>query len=149
MLYRSEPNSGRSEPERTQHRVVLSSGGDGEPDKPALRAELMSTLRIRSALRPPRRRLAIVLAVLVLGGIVASHHVEPSGMDSGMAAGAVCVAVLGIGSALLAAETMPRWLPRFEPLPHSRPQRELWTSPVRGVPARAGPSYLELSVLRR
>lgn len=107
------------------------------------------TLRIRSALRSPRRRLAIVLTVLLLGGIVASHHAEPSGMDSGMAAGAVCLAVLGVGTALLVAEVLPRWSPRFEASPVPRTRRRLCSGRARGAPARAGPSYLELSVLRR
>ncbi|MBS1892830.1 MAG: hypothetical protein JST59_16165 [Actinobacteria bacterium] len=55
-------------------------------------------LRLRAAARGTRRRLLLLLAVLALGGLIVTHHVEPKGMD-GMA-GSICLAVLG-GVALL------------------------------------------------
>lgn len=101
---------------------------------------------MRAALRGPRRRLVLLLAILALGGLVASHHVEPKAMD-GMAGG-ICLAVLAGGAALLVSRIRPRWLPRLRPLRFRRPRRLPWISPPLSAPARAGPLYLRLSVLR-
>lgn len=108
----------------------------------------MTALRLRAALRGPRRRLALLLAVLLLGGATAYHHVEPSGMD-GMVSGAICLAVIGGGTALLVARVLPRWRPTSRAVPLRRRRSIAGFVPARGVPARAGPLYLQLSVLRR
>lgn len=108
----------------------------------------MTALRLGGALRSPRRRPVLLLAVVVLGGAVAYHHVEPSGMD-GMVAGALCLAVIGGGTALLLAEVLPRWRPALRALSSARPRPLSWIDATKASPARAGPLYLQLSVLRR
>ncbi|MBS1895407.1 MAG: hypothetical protein JST59_29255 [Actinobacteria bacterium] len=120
-----------------------------ESSAPNLGGGPTATLGIRAALRSPRLRLATLLAVLALAGIVVCHHIEPSGMDDGMAAGMVCLAILGVGTALLAADSIPRWVPRPELPPLRAPRRETPSFDVSWIAARAGPSYLRLSVLRR
>lgn len=109
----------------------------------------MSALRLRSALRGARLRLLLLLVVLSLGGVTAYHHGEPSGME-GMVSGVVCLAVLlGDGATLLLSAALARWrLHRPDSSPRI-PRSVAWISPARGVPARAGPLYLRLSVLRR
>lgn len=92
--------------------------------------------------------MALLLTVLVLGGVVAYHHVEPSGMDD-MASGAVCLAVIGGGATLLVAALLPRWLPPWRALRLSKPRATTWIVPAQTGLARAGPLYLQLSVLRR
>jgi hypothetical protein len=108
----------------------------------------MTALRVREALSTPRRRLAILAVLLALVGLVAYHHSEPSDMD-GMVVGAVCLAVLGGAAAALAVEVLRLRLPR--PPVSQRPGLLFATrpAPVRGIPARAGPLYLRLAVLRR
>ncbi len=108
----------------------------------------MTVLRVREGLSTPRRRLAILAVLLALVGIVAYHHSEPSEMD-GMALGAVCLAVLGGATAALAVEVLRVRLPR--PPASQRPGLLFLTrpTPVRGIPARAGPLYLRLGVIRR
>jgi len=97
--------------------------------------------------RRRRRRMILLLAVLVLGSAVYYHHAEPSGMGE-MIGGAICLAVLA-GGALLLSEIRSGLLPRFRPLPLPRP-RSLGLPPsTRSVPARAGPLFLRLAVLRR
>ena len=104
----------------------------------------MNGIRLRSR----RRRLALLVVVLLLGSATAYHHFEPSGMD-GMTGGVICLAVLGGGTALLLPEVLPPWRPRPSSLPVPRPRSITHVLPVRSVPARAGPLYLQLSVLRR
>src|SRR4051812_46983245 len=53
----------------------------------------MSAVRARAWTRRPARRLAILLAVLVVGGAVAAHHAMPEMPAIGAAA--TCLAVLG------------------------------------------------------
>lgn len=108
----------------------------------------MTMIRLRAVLRTPRRRLLLLLAVLILGGAVFYHHAEPTDMD-GMVGGALCLAVLGVGTALLISDASRRWLPEWRALPLLRLQSTLWPSTLRSVPARAGPLFLRLSVLRR
>ena len=78
----------------------------------------VSPSRIREAVRSPRRRLALALVVLSLGGAVAAHH----GMtmdEHGMTMGALCLAVLGgsigVAVAALADRIRPRPLRIFPP----------------------------------
>lgn len=100
----------------------------------------------RTELRGPRRWLVLAI-VLTLGAAVVYHHLEPMQMD-GMATGVICLAVLG-GGTLVAADALRRRLPRplrFR-LPTQRPRAT--PRPARAVPARAGPLYLRLAVLRR
>ena len=105
----------------------------------------MSSLAVRAYVRRPMRRLAIVLAVLVVGGAVVAHHAMPD--MSGMAAGAACLFVLGVTAVVTAAAAAvgparPRPASML-PLPVAR------VPAPRSVPARAGPLYLALLVLRR
>lgn len=108
----------------------------------------MSPLRLRMSLRRSRRRLVVVLALLALGGAVAVHHAMPD-MHS-MPGHTICLAVLA-GAALLAVgisaardgrPVLPRPLLRLA-------LRSLVIPAPRTVPARAGPIYLRLGVLRR
>lgn len=96
---------------------------------------------------PGRRRQLLVLAVLVLGSAVYYHHTEPSDMGE-MVGGAICLAVLA-GGTLILSEIRSGLLPRFWPLPLPRPRSLGLPPPTRSVPARAGPLFLRLAVLRR
>jgi hypothetical protein len=106
----------------------------------------VSAVSIRRLLRRARFRLAAVEAVLALTGLMAAHHGMPTDMHA-MRAAAVCVAVVGAGVAVAAAIGVgfPVGLaPVAERLMPPAP-----SSPARGVPARASPLYLRLTVLRR
>jgi hypothetical protein len=99
---------------------------------------------VRAWTRRPARRLAILLAVLVVGGAVAAHHAIPE--MTAMGAAATCLAVLG--SAVVAVGLMaPRR--RLAAAPDQPAPVLRFVAAPRGVPARAGPVYLELLVLRR
>lgn len=108
----------------------------------------MTALRARTLVRSPRRRLLAFVVILALGGMLFYHHAEPSDMD-GMVAGALCLAILGGGTALLLSEALPRWLPKLRAISIPRPRAASRPSSVRTVPARAGPLFLRLSVIRR
>ncbi len=107
----------------------------------------MSLISLRATLRSSRRRLAIVLILVGIGGAVTVHHAMPMNIHA-MPGHAICMAVLA-GTLLLAVATavnrasarLPR--PTNHVLPAARP--EAW---CRSVPARAGPLCLRLSVLR-
>lgn len=103
----------------------------------------MSLISVRSMLRRPRRRVAVLVTMFVLLGAVVAHHGMPMDMHQ-MPAAAVCLAVLA-GAALVAAGSLP--------LAHRRvPGWELPAAPVQApqsVPARAGPLILRSVVLRR
>jgi peptidoglycan/LPS O-acetylase OafA/YrhL len=107
----------------------------------------MSPIALRGSLRSSRRRLAVVLVLLGLAGAVAVHHGMPMDMHA-MPGHTVCLALLA-GAALIvagaarAAARVPR--PRVAEL--QTPVRPLgaW---CRSVPARAGPLYIRLVVLR-
>lgn len=96
-----------------------------------------------------RSRMALALAVTALGGAVVVHH-TPVGMHDGMprmSGVVVCLAVLGV-TLLVAAAIVA--------LPHAGLRhvvaiglRALAVPAARGAPARAGPLYLRLQVLRR
>jgi hypothetical protein len=112
----------------------------------APRLGAVSAVSIRRLLRRARFRLATVVAVLALAGFVAAHHGMPMDMHA-MPAAAMCLAIVGAGVALAAAIGMgfPVGLaPVAERLMPPAP-----SSPARGVPARASPLYLRLTVLRR
>jgi hypothetical protein len=106
----------------------------------------VSAVSIRRLLRRARFRLAAVVAVLALTGVVAAHHGMPMDMHA-MPAAAVCVAVVGAGVAVAAAIGVG-FPVRLAPLA-DRVVPRAPSSPARGVPARASPLYLRLTVLRR
>lgn len=108
----------------------------------------MTMIQLRAVLRTPRRRVLLLLAVLILGSAVFYHHAEPTDMD-GMVGGALCLAVLGGGTALVISGASRRWLPELRALPPLRPKSLVRPLTLRSVPARAGPLFLRLSVLRR
>jgi hypothetical protein len=104
----------------------------------------VSAVSIRRLLRRARFRLAAVVAVLALTGLVAAHHGMP--MDMHAMPAAMCLAVVGASVAVAAAigVAFPVGLaPVADGLMPRAPG-----SPARGVPARAGPLYLRLTVLR-
>jgi len=104
----------------------------------------VSPIRLRWLLRRSRRRVALVAIVVATAGLVALHHGMP--MDTHeMPAAAMCLAVLGAGVAV-AMGVRAAFAPRLA-LDWLAPV--VWLSEPRSVPARAGPLYLRLSVLRR
>jgi hypothetical protein len=108
-------------------------------------------MRIRRSLRHSRRRLAVLVAVIALGGVVSLHHSRPAmgAMDHSMSKGmTICLAIVtaaGIAIAVAAAGLFPwrQWSPTSELsfVPSSVPRRP----PL--ARARAGPVVLQ--VLRR
>ena len=108
----------------------------------------MSLISVRSMMRSSRRRLVLALVLLGLGGAVAVHHAVPMDMHT-MPGPSVCLAVLAAGPLLAAAVVVARAArPRPPRFPHFRTPA---TRPVAcdwSTPARAGPLYLRLSVLR-
>jgi hypothetical protein len=106
----------------------------------------VSAIHLRRLLRHTRRRFGLVMALLAITGLVALHHGAPMDMHA-MPTAAVCLAVLGVGVAAAAATAFGfrarLALPADWPMPASRP------AGPRSVPARAGPLYLRLAVLRR
>ncbi|HWH93878.1 MAG TPA: hypothetical protein VNT03_08450 [Baekduia sp.] len=119
-----------------------------KPDSYAPRADRMSLIAANRLLRRARRHLLVAAAVLVSAGAVAAHHGMPIDMHA-MPAAAMCLAVLGgaavaAGSALVLASRQA--LPRFSAcwVPHQAP-----VGRPRSAPARAGPLFVCLQVLRR
>ncbi len=107
----------------------------------------MSPIALRGALRSSRRRLAVMLVLLGLGGAVAVHHGMPMDMHA-MSGHTVCLALLAGGVLLVAAAAVAA-------AGGARPWAADLRMPVtssgswcRSVPARAGPVYLRLAVLR-
>ena len=97
------------------------------------------TLRRRAA-----HRLAAIVLVLFVGGIVVAHHVMPK--MATMTAGVACVAVMamavGVSVARIARRPeWPTWVTVLVP-------RTLELVPVAPIRARAGPLHLLLLVLR-
>ncbi len=115
---------------------------------PDVRRKLfVSPIFVRSALRSSRRRLAVVVVLLGLAGSVAVHHGMPMDMHA-MSGQSICLALLA-GAVLLVAGVV---LARAR---RPRPRAPKLSTPVtpsgswcRSVPARAGPLYLRLAVLR-
>lgn len=103
---------------------------------------------LRRVVRCSRRSVAALAVLAVLGAAVLAHHSMPVGMHGmpGMPTGTVCLAVLAIGTVLLAARVAigPRMtFPRFS---MAERLRSLIDSAPRSAWARAGP--IELQVLR-
>ena len=109
-------------------------------------ASISDAVSRRAEMRGARRWVLLAL-VLILAAAVVYHHLEPAQMD-GMASGAVCLAVLG-GGALIAIEALRRRFPRPTSFALPTPRGLAAPRPALGVPARAGPIYLRLAVLRR
>jgi hypothetical protein len=107
---------------------------------------MVSAIHLGRLLRRTRRRLGLAMALLAITSLVAMHHGAPMDMHA-MPAAAVCLAVLGVGVAVAAAGAFgfraPLALPADWLIPAS------WPIGPRSVPARAGPLYLRLAVLRR
>lgn len=107
----------------------------------------MTPLQLRRALRHSRRRLAILVVLLGLGGAVAVHHGMPMDMHA-MPGQVICLAVLGAAALIAGGSALLAGLRR---LPRARDvglPRTLVVIQPRSVPARAGPLYLALSVFR-
>jgi len=107
----------------------------------------MTPLSLRRVLRRSRYRVAVVLVLLGLGAAVAVHHGLPMDMQD-MPGHAICLAVLGGGLLLTAGVALTaaaRRLPRSAEHPTLR---ALIVPSPRSAPARAGPLYLRLAVLR-
>jgi hypothetical protein len=94
-----------------------------------------------------RRRIVVCLAVLVLLGAVAAHHALPSEMH-GMPAAAICLAIIG-GIAVIAPALAGRGQGHTRTSEPAGQLVSLLVPEPRSVPARAGPLFLSLSVLRR
>jgi hypothetical protein len=110
------------------------------------RLQEVSAIHLRRLLRRTRRRLGLVMALLAITGLVAMHHGVPMDMDA-MPAAAVCLAVLGVGVAVAATAAVGFRARRAFPADWLIPAS--WPTGPRSVPARAGPLYLRLAVLRR
>jgi len=106
----------------------------------------VSAIRVRRLLRRSRRRLTLAVIVVAATSLVALHHGVPMAMHH-MPAAAVCLAVLGAGVAVAKAAGA-LLLPRLA-LPVDWLVPVMWLTEPRSVPARAGPLYLRLAVLRR
>lgn len=106
----------------------------------------MSPLALRRLLRTSQRRLGLAFAIAALAGAVLAHHGMP--MDMHMAPATTCVAVLVLGFAVLRAVAVrvARPLPRVS---FGRWGRAVGFPAPKTVPARAGPLYLRLGVIRR
>lgn len=107
----------------------------------------MSPMSLREALRSSRRRLAVVVVLLGLAGAVSVHHGMPMDMH-GMSGDTVCLALLAGGVLLvtgIALASPPGPRPRAVGLSTPVAPSGTW---CRSVPARAGPLYLRLAVLR-
>jgi hypothetical protein len=106
----------------------------------------VSAIDLRRLLRRTRHRVGLVMALLAITGLVALHHGAPMDMHA-MPAAAVCLAVLGVGLAAASAAAFGFQarlaLPADWLIPAS------WPTGPRSVPARAGPLYLRLAVVRR
>jgi hypothetical protein len=113
---------------------------------PRPRLDRVSAVSIRRLLRRARWRFAAVVAVLAIAGLVAAHHGMPMDMHE-MPTAAVCLAVLGAGVAI--AATIGVAFPARLAFPGDWAIPAAPRSRTRSVPARAGPLYLCLSVLRR
>jgi hypothetical protein len=106
----------------------------------------VSAIHVRRLLRRSRRRVTLAVALVAMVGVVALHHGMPMDMHD-MPAAAMCLAVLGAGAAVATAVGWP-FVARLA-LPVDWLLPALWLAGPRSVPARAGPLYLRLAVLRR
>ena len=90
----------------------------------------------------------MALAVIGLAGAVAAHHGAPMDMHA-MPAAAMCLAIVAVaGAAVTAGAAVAGWRGVWAPVTAcgSRPG---WASGPRRPPARAGPLFLRLQILRR
>jgi hypothetical protein len=94
--------------------------------------------------RRTSRRLVALAVVLCLSGAVVAHHAAPE--MPGMTAGIMCLAVLAVAAAVTAAKVLRR--PNWPTAPIVVPLASIDCGNARTVPARAGPLYLLLLVLR-
>jgi hypothetical protein len=106
----------------------------------------VSVIHVRRLLRRSRRHLTLALVLAATTGLLALHHGVPMDMHE-MPAAAVCVAVLGAGVAV--ASAAGALVARRLALPLDWLLPVLWLTEPQGAPARAGPLYLRLAVLRR
>ncbi len=107
----------------------------------------MSPLSPKRVLRRSRHRLTLLLVLLGLASAVAVHHGMPMDMHA-MGGQAICLAVLG-GALLLVTGVVLTAVARrrARPTDLSTPRALIVPLP-RSAPARAGPLYLRLAVLR-
>lgn len=118
----------------------------------------MSPMRIRALLQRSRRRLAVALVVLGLGGAIVVHHGMPEGMsmDHGHAEHVMttCLRVIAAAATIVGAVLAIVRRLSSTPTPQVAALRraDALTRPRPLVRARAGPPvvlYLRLGVLRR
>lgn len=105
-------------------------------------------MQLRRLFTRSHSRIALTAAVVALSGAVVAHHtpIDVHGMPD-MTATMICLGVLGAATLVAVALNV---LPRVRPRPPTVGiLRALWIPPTRGTPARAGPLYLRLQVLRR
>jgi hypothetical protein len=106
----------------------------------------VSVIRVRRFVRRSRSHLALAVILIATTSLVALHHGLPMAMHE-MPAAAVCLAVLGAGvvvASAAGASLARRLAPAVDWL-----VPVVWLTAPRSVPARAGPLYLRLAVLRR
>jgi hypothetical protein len=106
----------------------------------------VSVIHARRLLCRSRRRLTLAAVLVATASLVALHHGVPMDMHE-MPAAAVCLAVLGAGVAVATAAGALFVLRHALPVDWLLPVA--WLTEPRSVPARAGPLYLRLAVLRR
>jgi len=116
--------------------------------RPLREQACMSPLVLRRVLRRSRRSVVALAVLAVLGAAVLAHHSMPAAMHGmpGMPTATVCLAVLAIGTVLLAARIAiapGTTFPRFR---SAERLRSLIDNAPRSAWARAGP--IELQVLR-
>jgi hypothetical protein len=107
----------------------------------------MSLVSVRSMLRRPRRRVAVLVTMFILLGAVVAHHEMPMDMHQ-MPAAVVCLAVLAGAELVVVAVGVGR----VAVTPHRLLRWTLPAAPVQApqsVPARAGPLMRRSVVLRR
>jgi hypothetical protein len=105
-------------------------------------------MALRRAMCGSRRRVAVALALLSLAGAVAVHHAAPSDMSS-MAGHGICLAMLAgalVGAAAAGVKRFRTAVPA--PAVLRLAAVTLVVLAPRSAPARAGPLYLRLRVLR-
>jgi hypothetical protein len=107
----------------------------------------VSVIRVHRFLRRSRRHVTLAVALVATTGLVALHHGAPMGMHE-MPAAAVCLAVLGVAGVAVAG-AVGALLARRLALPVHWRVPVVWLTEPRSIPARAGPLYLRLAVLRR
>jgi hypothetical protein len=94
--------------------------------------------------RRASHRLVALAAVLCISGAVVAHHFPPE--MPGMGAGMICLAVLAVAVAVTAAKVLRR--PNWPTTPIVPPPLTIDRGRALAVPARAGPLFLLLLVLR-